>query len=303
MEPKISVIICTHNPRQDYISQVLEALKSQTLPLDVWELLLIDNASEKILASEIDISWHPQSRHIREEKLGLTPARLRGIKEASAEVLVFVDDDNVLEINYLETVLQISQKYTLIGAWGGQIIPKFDVPPQESIKPYLPLLALKQFDKDRWSNVPHTGTDPYGAGLCIRKVVADKYADLVYNDPRRMELGRKGASLACGEDSDMSLTACDMGLGMGLFTSLKLIHLIPAKRLQEDYLVKLLEQGVHSTTILNVLRGDPLPPAKTWRGKLREVYRLIWMNRLERRFFLATRKGESLAREQMSKFN
>jgi len=37
----VSVIICTHNPRPDYLQRVLDALKAQTLPKENWELLLM----------------------------------------------------------------------------------------------------------------------------------------------------------------------------------------------------------------------------------------------------------------------
>jgi hypothetical protein len=36
----VSVIICTHNPRMDYLARALAALKEQTLPKELWELLL-----------------------------------------------------------------------------------------------------------------------------------------------------------------------------------------------------------------------------------------------------------------------
>ena len=81
MELKLSVIICTHNPRLDYLNKVLAALKAQTFPLENWELILIDNQSERPISSEIDLSWHPYARHIREARLGKTPALLCGIKE------------------------------------------------------------------------------------------------------------------------------------------------------------------------------------------------------------------------------
>src|ERR1022692_4717847 len=99
---KFSVIICTHNPRPDYLRRTLDALKAQTLPKEQWELLLIDNASKEPLADTWDLSWHPQARHIREEALGLTRARLCGISQSKGELLVFVDDDNVLSADYLE---------------------------------------------------------------------------------------------------------------------------------------------------------------------------------------------------------
>ena len=103
----ISVILCTHNPRKDYLRRVLAGLRAQTLPLHQWELLLVDNASAASLAGRFDLSWHPNARHVREEELGLTPARLRGIREASGAILVFVDDDTVLAPDYLEQALTV----------------------------------------------------------------------------------------------------------------------------------------------------------------------------------------------------
>src|ERR1700685_2968773 len=105
---KISVIICTHNPRTDYLRRVLEALDKQTFPKEDWELLLIDNASKERLADVWNLSWHPIARHVRENELGLTAARLRGIAEARADILIFVDDDNVLRSDFLANTLEIS---------------------------------------------------------------------------------------------------------------------------------------------------------------------------------------------------
>ena len=84
-QPDISVVLCTHNPRADYLDRVLVGLRRQTLSFQRWALLLIDNASNEPLANRFDIGWHPNGRHVREDELGLTPARLRGIAESVAE--------------------------------------------------------------------------------------------------------------------------------------------------------------------------------------------------------------------------
>src|SRR5580658_6827083 len=94
---EITVIVCTHNPRPDYLRRVLDGLNGQSFPKDRWEFLLIDNASKTPLAGTWDLSWHPNGRHVREEELGLTPARLRGIRETAGQQIVFVDDDNILD--------------------------------------------------------------------------------------------------------------------------------------------------------------------------------------------------------------
>jgi glycosyltransferase involved in cell wall biosynthesis len=301
MQPLISVIICTHNPRRDYLMRVLQALKSQTLSTELWELLLIDNASEQLLSSEIDLSWHPQPRHIREEKLGLTPARLRGIKEAVAETLVFVDDDNVLDPDYLEVVVQIGKDFPMIGAWGGQIRPGFEEQPPEWTKPYWWMLALREFDRDKWSNLLYCyETGPCGAGLCVRKTVAEKYFDLLQNDPKRSALDRKGKQLISCGDIDLAFTSCDLGLGTGQFVALNLTHLMPSSRFKEEYLLRLAEANGYSSPIMESFRGKvPNLPKTSWMRKLLNHYKLRRMNSRERRFHEAFARGQALAIQEL----
>ncbi|MBU7587112.1 MAG: glycosyltransferase [Nostoc sp. TH1S01] len=301
MELPISVIICAHNPRSNYLEMVLAALKSQTLSKDFWELLLVDNASDKILASEIDLSWHPQARHIREEKLGLTPARLRGIKEAQAQVLVFVDDDNVLDSDYLEATWRISKDFSIIGAWGGLIKPEFEETPPSWTKPYLGMLAIREFERDQWSNsINQYETVPCGAGLCVRKTVAQKYADLVNMNPKRASMGRKGKLLTSCEDSDLALTACDEGLGTGVFTSLKLTHLIPSNRLKEDYLLRLAEGLSYSQTMLAYFRGTVSSESLWKSSKIYLLYLSLRYGFRVSRLYEAGQKGRKLALKEIA---
>ena len=49
----LSVLICTHNPRRDYLDQVLAALRAQTLPVAEWELIVVDNASARPVAAKV----------------------------------------------------------------------------------------------------------------------------------------------------------------------------------------------------------------------------------------------------------
>ena len=237
--PNFSVIICTHNPRADFLHRVLEGLKIQTLPKDQWELLLIDNGSKEPLASRWDLSWHPRGQVIREEELGLTAARLRGIRDSRGDLLVFIDDDNILQSDYLMECLSIEAQYGFLGAWGGQVIPEYEVRPSEAIKPFLRYLLIRQFHEAKWSNtINFHETTPCGAGMCLRRGVAEEYVALLASDPRRKILDRKGELIFAGGDSDMALCARRIGLGMGLFPNLKLVHLIPKNRLEEGFFLK-----------------------------------------------------------------
>jgi glycosyltransferase involved in cell wall biosynthesis len=297
----LSVIICTHNPRKDYLDKVLRALHEQTLPLENWELLMVDNASKSVLASEIDLNWHPQARHIREEQLGLTPARLRGIKEAAAEILIFVDDDNVLDSDYLEVALRVSKDYPFLGAWGGQSRGEFEVSPPEWTKPYWTYLAIREFYQDKWSNLLHQHeTTPCGAGLCIRKIVANKYAEMVNDNSKRLSLDRKGKLLSSCGDSDLAFTACDLGFGTGLFKDLKLAHLMPANRLNEEYLVRLIQGITYSHAILDSFRGKmPDLPKSSLFKTIYEFCKLWLMKPQDRRIYQTIQKAKQKAAQEI----
>ena len=296
MTAEISVITCSYDPRPDYLAQVVDALQKQTLDQSRWEYLLIDNSSQEPLETRVDLSWHSNARHIREGELGLTHARLRGIREAAGDILVFVDDDNVLDEDYLDEVVRVGRKWPRLGAWGGQTRPGFESEPPEWTRQYWSRLVIREFDSDRWSNQPsQADTMPCGAGMCVRKPVGVYYADLHASGQRNIIMDRSGDSLVSGGDSDLAICACDIGLGMGLFTSLKLTHLIPADRLTEDYLARLLEGLAYSSIVLNSFRSTNGRDGRTVSTSLADIGRLLIRDRRGRRFFRAIRSGEQQA--------
>jgi glycosyltransferase involved in cell wall biosynthesis len=314
MHPEISVIIKTHNPKIKYLDRVLAALKAQTLPLDRWELLVIDNASTSDLKSELDLSWHPHSRCVREERLGTVYALLCGIQASKGDVVIVVDDDNVLDRDYLEIALTISHNYPNLGTWGGQNIPEFEEQPPIWTKPFWRYLALRELKRDQVLVFPNQPKDlsglepdepylPYGAGGCYRRAVADAYFKLVTSDSRRTKLGRKGSSMVGGEDYDMGCTAYDLGLGSGLFQSLQLTHLISPHRLNEQHILKLIAGSKYTDLLLVYIRGQ-IGTVPFWKHLVRLVVKSApllfspkaWrMKGRDRKFYLVERKSSWLA--------
>jgi glycosyltransferase involved in cell wall biosynthesis len=295
MSFEISVITCAHNPRADYLHEVIGALNKQTLSQDRWEYLLIDNLSDEPLAARVDLSWHPNAKHVAEDKLGLTAARLRGIKEATGETLVFVDDDNVLDANYLEEVSRLAAAWPMVGAFSGQVRGKFEVPPPEWTRAYWDRLAIREFEKDKWSNLSgNSETAPNGAGLCVRRQVADQYLSYHVNGKRKILLDRTGNSLVSAGDLDLAATACDLGLGNALFASLSLNHLMPRERLEEKYLLNLLEAQAFSQIVLDSFRANGRAPQReSFKRTLADQLRMVFMEPRKRRFFRALKRGVS----------
>jgi glycosyltransferase involved in cell wall biosynthesis len=230
---EISVIICTHNPRKDYLSKVLDGLRVQSLPKNQWELIVVDNASDIAVSQIHDLGWHPNSKVIVESKPGLTTARLRGGSESEGKLLLFVDDDNILAKDYLEVALEIGFNMPNLGTWGGISRGIYESPPPSWFAKHEGWIGVRHFEKSLWSNDPMHGTStPIGAGMVVRRTVFKNYQSCLEIDNLRKSLDRCGSNLMSGGDIDIVFTGCTQGLGKGVFTQLSLDHLIPNGRTQ-----------------------------------------------------------------------
>lgn len=294
---KISAIICSHNSPPAILRRTIAALSRQTLDRRSWELIVVDNASDPPLSGDI-LAPAPGARLVREERLGLTPARQAGIAQAVGRLLVFVDDDNFLDPDYLEKSVDIADRWPMLGVWGGRNLPEFEHTPPEWTRKYWGHLAVRDCPHDLWSNFPGDFHGvPAGAGLVVRPAIAAVYAALLDRDPMRLLLDRKGKALTSGGDTDLALTAFDLGYGAARFSTLSLIHYMPAARLEERYLLRISEEISYSEGILDAIRGNIAPK----RSLLREHVTPWRLPRRERRFWQAFLRGRRRARSFVAK--
>ena len=106
----VTVAICTYNGAER-LPATLKCLRVQVVPPEVlWEVIVIDNASADN-GSEVALAYWSSEvpvplRVVREERLGLSYARERAFAEAIYPIVLFVDDDNWLNSNWVRTVSQ-----------------------------------------------------------------------------------------------------------------------------------------------------------------------------------------------------
>jgi hypothetical protein len=179
-------------------------------------------------------------------------------------LLIYVDDDNVLAPDYLETVLLIGEKHPRLGVWSGRVELEFETSPPEWTRRYWPFLAERLVSHDATaSNVRLSEPLPVGAGLCARREAMQKYMGRMLEDPLRQALDRTGAILSSGGDTDIALTICEGGWERGVFKDLQMRHLIPSERHTEEYLVRLAGGICFSTMLLTLIHEPHEPPAPT----------------------------------------
>ncbi len=149
-KPLISIIVCTYN-RDRFLPECLLSISTQTADRTIYELIIIDNNSNDNTAtiSKDFISHNPElnARYILESEQGLSNARNRGIKEASGEYLVFVDDDAILDSEYIEKIRQFILLRPDVTGLGGKIIAKYvDGEEPDWMNPFSRGLFLSEVD-------------------------------------------------------------------------------------------------------------------------------------------------------------
>ena len=126
---RISLVICTYN-RSRYLPGSLESINLQTIDKNLFEVVVIDNASTDDTAQIVQnfISLNPTihiSYHFEKNK-GLSFARNRGIAEAKSPLIAYVDDDVILTPDYLKELIFFFDKNPYAAGAGGKVIPKYE---------------------------------------------------------------------------------------------------------------------------------------------------------------------------------
>lgn len=288
---EVSLILCAHNPRRDFLQRVIGACVGQDTPSAQVEMVLVDSASSPPLEEALLEGCN--GRIVRSELPGLARARVLGIQESKGDYLVFVDDDTVLAPNYVSEALRILAERPYLGAIGGQLIPEYEGPLPLAESYYRNYLAIREFQVAQWSNRwDDFATSPIGGGMVVRRDVAQAWVTRCEESTWRLALGRNGKQLSGGEDIDLLHMACEMGYGKGILPELILTHVMPARRLTPEFLVQIYEGNCRSGAFLQAMMNDEfgMPPIRL-RHHVKVLIESLGMSSLDRRLRIACERG------------
>jgi glycosyltransferase involved in cell wall biosynthesis len=264
----ISIIICTHNPRRLIFERLIKALQNLNTGTIKNEVIIVDNNSKPALSDRnyvIDfIESIPFAIVKSEPNPGLTAARLAGIKIAKNDWLVFFDDDNEPEADYLNKVQELVCSYPKVGAWGpGSIDVEYLSDVSEWLQYNRAIFQQRNDSAIKFDLQQHwQPCYPYGTGMVIKKEIAEEYVTRVESKRYTMS-DRKGKSLSSGGDVQMVLTGIDLGYAAGVAPELRLKHLIERDKTRFRYLLKLI-YGTSSSYIKaynQVFKNSTLNPS------------------------------------------
>lgn len=282
MKKGFSVLICTHNGSKK-IKETLDHLSKQSVnPLIPWEVVLVDNASTDGTAEIAQSAWTSKIplKIIHEPQLGVAYARISGINACQFSYISFVDDDNWVMENWVETAYYKMEAHPDAGAIGGPSEAVLESPAPEWFSRYAKNYAVGKQYEEPGKIVKQSGL-LWGAGLVIRKEVWD----ILYSHGfTPLLISRKGKSLLSGEESEMLILFKLMGVSLYYFPDLKIKHFMPTGRLNWKYYLRLKKGLGASSVYLDIYRSvigsikqdesvSPIPWAKDLIRSFKQILR------------------------------
>ena len=118
---KLSVIIPTHNRGKQLkqgIGSVLKIINESDC-----ELIVVDNNSSD--GTRKIIKGYKNTRYVFENSTSFSKARNTGATMAKGKILLYLDDDVIIQKGSLISTIQVFEKYKDCGVIAGRILPKF----------------------------------------------------------------------------------------------------------------------------------------------------------------------------------
>lgn len=211
---------------------VLDCLQKQNLPHEDFEVLIINNNSPD-KTDDIIKAYQRESnlpiRYFIEYNQGISFARNRGVKEANGEIIVFLDDDETVDSNFLSIIKDFFTDYGVAGITAGPVIPVFEKEKPQWLSKFIERAITGEYYKGHKIKELSPKDYPGTGHACFRKELFLKYGEF------NTDLGRKGNSLMGAEDKDFFLRLMKGNEKCYYVPEARIYHHIPADKLTEFF--------------------------------------------------------------------
>ena len=227
----LSITICTYN-RIEYLKKCLKSILDQTQGSEIIEINIIDNNSTdttKDYVFELQKKF-PEVNYFVEKRQGISFARNLSFEVCKGKFLAFVDDDAVINKNWLKALLNELKKQKENIIYGGPIYPNFESDPENWIdKDYF----IRKFkDTDGFLGVIKSKEGFSGGNMCIAKNLFKK------SEKFNTKIGMTGGNLGLGEEPDFFYKLIMKNKDVKLYniSEMSISHSEASYKLKKEYL-------------------------------------------------------------------
>ncbi|TGU70214.1 glycosyltransferase [Geomonas terrae] len=250
----VSVVICTFN-RADLLEGSIAAIQRQDFPADQFEIIIVDNNSQdatKSIVDNIASTSRPDVRYVFESRQGLSYARNTGIRQATGEIIAFVDDDIDAERDWLRSIVTPFTDPNVVAA-GGPIRPIWPFKrPDWLTERWQGFYTINEYDHAQELGEFRPPHYPWGANMAFRKDIICRVGMF------STDLGRIGNSLLSCEEKDLFRKIHATGGKVAFSPDAIIHHKIPAERTQKHWLYRRTFWQGRSDAVIDITTGQNL---------------------------------------------
>jgi glucosyl-dolichyl phosphate glucuronosyltransferase len=251
--PSVEVVVCTRN-RAPLLPRACEAILQQDYPAELWRLLIVDNAStDDTFATALALAqrFPGRVRAVQCRQVGHSAARNAGVRESTAEIVAFTDDDALPDPGWLRTLIEVMQREGAQAGGGPVDLALSGELPPWFLEHYLLYLAI-------WRPAAETSRLTYneyprGVNLAFRRQAFERYG---FFSPH---LGLRGKRQLFCEETELCLRIERNGGRVVYSPQSRVRHCVDAGRFTVHWLSRRFVAQGRSEAILNWMHGG-------WRG-------------------------------------
>ena len=231
---KISVILCTYNRCED-LRIALGSVAASNLPNSVdWDVIIVDNNSAdrtRDVAQEFCGRFPGRFKYLFESRQGKSYALNSGIKEASGEILAFMDDDVTVDPQWLQNLTSGLDDDNWAGA-GGKIVLQWPSPLPKWVTTSGSLARHGFPGFDQGDVAKQLVGPPFGTNMAYRKTMFEKYGGF------RLDLGTNPKNQIRNEDTEFGRRVLSGGERLRYEPSAIVYHPVPEKKINKKHFLK-----------------------------------------------------------------
>lgn len=255
----LTIAVCTYR-RGPLLQELLESLCRMQAPDLQWELVIVDNAVEEHVRQLVNsYSDRLPIRYVPETVAGCSNARNRAVESATAPIVLFTDDDAIVDEDWLVQMVAAIREHPEYDFWGGAIRPRWGTDRPRWFNDILcPMLrdVVVQYDAGSESRPWVAGQDlPFFTCNLALKVAAIRKAGMFDT-----ALGHVGAKRVGNEDTRLQEVIVSQG-GRGWYVARAIVdHPVPIERVKPEYALDFARrQGMMSVDFLAEKHGGQVP--------------------------------------------
>lgn len=245
-----SIIVCCYNSAR--ILPVTFSYLSKLIIPENWtvEVIVVDNCctdGTEVVVRELWRQYNsPFKLCIVEERTpGLSAARVKGIETACFDYLIFCDDDNFLDSDYLVAASKVLLKNEKIGALGGYATPIQENRPDYWPSDFYLYGSGPQADKSGETMTLH------GAGIIVRKKAFERLKEAKF---QFILSDRKGNQLSSGGDYELCFAITLAGFEVWYDDSIRFSHFINEQRFTKEYCKRFIKESAPAVDVIELYK-------------------------------------------------